>query len=117
MFHQERLTDPFTGERFVATFDSDNTMTATNPLTGQSYTFNIKGNTICIPLEYFEYIETVTFTDAAKMLDISRQRINKIAKDGIIPMYRLNGRRVFKLSDVIRYKRTRKVGKPAKEEL
>ena len=115
MFRQEKLTDPFTGEKFIATFDSDNTMSVRNPLTGASYNFKISGNAICIPLKLFDYIETVTLTDAANILDISRQRINKIAKDGIIPVYKLNNKRVFKLSDVLRYKQMRKVGKPSKE--
>lgn len=114
MFRQEKLTCPFTGERFTATFDGDNTVHMVNKLTGASYTFKICGNAITIPLEMFNYIETVSFPDAANILDVSIQRVSRIAKDNVIPTYEIGGKKVFKLADIIRYKQLRKVGKPSK---
>lgn len=115
MFTQEKLTCPFTGEKFTATFEDDNTVTVSNPLTGAIYNFHICGNAITVPLELFNYIETIDFNSAAQILNISKQRVSKIAKDNVIPTYKINGRKVFKLSDILRYKEFRKVGKPSKE--
>lgn len=115
MFRQEKLTSPFTGNKFVGTFDGENHLHVTNPLTGASYDFKIHGNAITIPLELFNYIETVSFKEAEKILEVSQQRISKIAKDNVIPTYKVNGKKCFKLSDIIRYKNLRKVGKPTKE--
>lgn len=114
MFKQEKLTSPFTGDKFIGTFD-ENHLHVTNPLTGASYNFKIHGNAITIPLELFNYVETVNYQEAANILEVSQQRISKIAKDNVIPTYKVNGKSCFKLSDIIRYKNLRKVGKPSKE--
>lgn len=114
MFRQEKLTSPFTGDKFIGTFDG-NHLHVTNPLTGASYDFKIHGNAITIPLELFNYIETVNYSEAAQILEVSQQRISKIAKDNVIPTYKVNGKKCFKLSDIIKYKNLRKVGKPSKE--
>lgn len=115
MFKQEKLTCPFTGERFKAVFNNDNTVRMTNPLTGASYSFKIMGNAITIPLELFNYVETVTIQEAADILEVSKQRISAIAKNETIPTYQVGGKTVFKLSDVLKYKQLRKVGRPNKE--
>lgn len=115
MFRQEKLTCPFTGEKFKAVFDNDNTVGMTNPLTGASYNFKIMGNAITIPLELFNYVETVTINEAADILKVSKQRISAIAKNETIPTYQVSGKTVFKLSDVLKYKNLRKVGRPNKE--
>ena len=115
MFRQEKLTCPFTGEKFKAVFDNDNTVGMTNPLTGSYYNFKIMGNAITIPLELFNYIETVTINEAANILGVSKQRISAIAKNETIPTYQVGGKTVFKLSDVLKYKQLRKVGRPNKE--
>lgn len=116
MFHQEKLTCPFTGEKFIGTFNNDNTISIMNPITHASYNFKIHGNAITIPLSMFEYIETITPKEAENLLDISRQRMNKIIKDNIIPTYQLNNKKVMRLSDVLRYKQLRKAGRPTKDE-
>lgn len=115
MFRQEKLTCPFTGEKFKAVFDNDNTVGMTNPLTGASYNFKIMGNAITIPLELFNYVETVTMQEAANILEVSKQRISAIAKNETIPTYQIGGKTVFKLSDVLKYKQLKKVGRPNKE--
>lgn len=116
MFHQEKLTCPFTGEKFIGTFENDNSLSLSNPLTGTSYNFKIYGNGITIPLELFNYVETVTIPQAQKILDVSRQRAYKLAKSGKIPVYRIGNKQVFKLADVLRYKNNKTVGRPNKDE-
>lgn len=114
MIKQERLSCPFTGAEFKATFD-DNHIHILNPLTGASYDFKIQGNAITIPLELFNYIETVNFNEAADLLEVSNQRISALSKNNVIPTYTVNGRKYFKLADIIRYKNLRKIGRPNKE--
>lgn len=116
MFKQEKLTCPFTGAKFEAIFSNDNTVSMINPITGERYDFKIRGNAITVPLELFCYIETVTYAQAAEILEVSHQRISKIGIDKTLPTYTVNGRKVFKLSDILRYKELRKVGKPTKEQ-
>lgn len=116
MFTQEKLTCPFTGEKFKAVFNNDNTVSFTNPLTGAAYNFKILGNAITVPLELFCYIETVTAKEAAEILDVSPQRISAIVKNKTIPTYKVGGKKVFKLADVLKYKQLRKVGNPHKEQ-
>lgn len=107
MFHQEKMTDPFTGVEFTATFHNDNSVSMSNPLTGASYNFKIYGNSITIPLSLFDRIAIYTPQEAAKILGVSRQRISKMAIDEVIPSYTIAGTRVFKAADVIRYKHER----------
>lgn len=115
MFKQEKLTCPFTGVKFYAVINSDNTISIPDPLTDNIYNFKIHGNAITIPLELFNYTETVTYTEAAKILDVSLPRISKIAKVNILPTYKINGKKVFKLTDILKYKELRKIGKQNKE--
>ena len=58
--------------------------------------------------------EYIYIYDAKDILQVSKQRINQIAKDDVIPVYEIAGLQFFKKSDVENYKNTRKVGRPAK---
>lgn len=116
MFRQEKLTCPFTGGKFKAVFNDDNTVSISNPLSGVSYNFKIMGGAITIPLELFDYVDLVTLKEASEILEVSLQRISAIAKNGTIPTYRIGDKTIFKLSDVLRYKQMRKVGNPHNKE-
>lgn len=109
-----KLTSPFTGQQFNA-IDFDDSIIIINPLTGDSYSFKKLGNAITIPLELFNYKETVSFSEAARILEVSRPRITEIAQKDIIPFYRLGNKKVFLKSDVLKYKELRKLGRPNKE--
>lgn len=61
-------------------------------------------------------IEYVYIYDAQNILGVSKQRINQIAKDEVIPIYEISGVKFFKKTDIETYKKTRKVGRPAKKE-
>ena len=54
--------------------------------------------------------------DAQDILKVSKQRINQIVKDNIIPVYEISGIKFFKKCDIDTYANTRKVGRPAKKE-
>ena len=63
-----------------------------------------------------EKIQLVYMYEAADMLNVSKQRIHQIAKDGKIEVYNVLGLPFFKISDIEEYAKTRKVGRPAKKE-
>lgn len=111
------LTCPFTGVEFSALEYADGTLIVKHPLTGTLNRINWNGTIerYNIPRFLFKHISTVTLTEAAEILVVSRQRISQIAKDGVIPAKSVNGSTVFLLDDVLKYKETRKVGAPCKE--
>lgn len=108
------LTCPFTGVEFKALEYADGKIIIHHAITGEEIHMN--WNYSCkrynIPKRAFKHIETVTMQEAARILDVSRQRISKIAGDGIITPHFVNGNTIFVLDDVLEYKRTRKVGAP-----
>lgn len=111
------LTCPFTGAQFSATIDVNNNLYVTHPVTGETHKINYiwKTNKYILPAEILKRIETVSLADAAKILDVSRQRISAIAQNGTIQPRTVNGQTVFILDDVLQYKETRKPGAPKKE--
>ena len=60
--------------------------------------------------------EYIYIYDAQDILQVSKQRINQIAKDSIIPVYEISGIKFFKKCDIDTYAKTRKVGRPEKKE-
>lgn len=111
------LTCPFTGVEFKALEYADGKIVLHHAITGEEIHMN--WNCSCkrynIPKNAFKHIETVTMSEAADILEVSRQRISKIAKEGTIKPHDVNGTTVFELADVLEYKKTRKVGAPFKE--
>ncbi len=61
-------------------------------------------------------IEYIYIYDAKDILQVSKQRINQIAKDNIIPVYEISGIQFFRKSDIDQYAKSRKVGRPAKKD-
>lgn len=116
-----KLTCPLTGCAFeVITTNDENPMyekyLVNHPL--EHYSFEAYVNEryeLCIPLKYFDHIETVSAADAAKMLDVSRQRMSQLTNSNKLNAHMVNGQPVFKLDDVLEYKRTRVIGRPKKE--
>lgn len=109
------LTCPFTGCEFEAEQPDFNTLLFTHPLTNESFELNISPmDSLTIPAELFDHIETVSLSEAAKILNVSRQRVSAIASKNVIPSKIVNNQTVFLLSDVIEYKRNRKPGAPRK---
>ena len=111
-----KLTCPFTGIEFSALEYSNGTLIVKHPLTGemQQISYNWNYHTYTVPYSMFQHIETVTLSQAAKILNVSRQRISQIYRDQVIPAKEINGTPVFVKADVERYAHTRKVGAPFK---
>ena len=111
------LTCPFTGVEFTALTDVTGNLYFNHPLTGKvcrvNYNCSIKKYNL--PKEMLKHIETVTLTQTAEILEVSRQRVNTIAQTGIIKPKTVNGQTVFILDEVLDYKRNRKVGAPRKD--
>ena len=72
-------------------------------------------NIITIDKETNEEEKLIYIYDAAEILNVSKQRISQLAKDGIIDIYNVFGLPFFKISDIEEYAKTRKVGRPAKK--
>ena len=110
------LTCPFTGATFEALEYADGKISFRHALTGEELHMNWNAtiNRYNIAKNAFKHIAIATFQDAAKILDVSRQRITQLAKDGVIEVHDVCGKSVFLLDDVLKYKETRKVGAPRK---
>lgn len=72
-------------------------------------------NIITVDQETRQEIKLVYIYDAAKILDVSKQRISQLVKDGILEIYNVYGLPFFKITDIENYAKTRKVGRPAKK--
>lgn len=112
------LTCPFTGVEFDALETSDGDVIARHAITGEEIrmNYNYAIRRYNVRREHFAHIDTVTQTEAAYILGISRQRISRIAATGVIQPHTVNGSIVFTKSEVVEYAKTRKVGAPAKED-
>ena len=111
-----KLTCPFTGVEFTALGDINGNIYVKHALTGE----DIKLNWNCsiqrynLPKNAFKYYETITPVQAAKMLEVSKQRISQIVQEQIIPVHIINGSPVFLFDDVEKYSQNRTVGRPKK---
>lgn len=112
-----KLTCPFTGGQFEALEFADGKLAVKHAITGETFYMNWNRSIkrYNVSKRVFELIETVTFAQAAKILDVSRQRITQIARDQIVMPHDVNGTSVFILSELLEYKKNRKVGAPFKE--
>ena len=72
-------------------------------------------NIITLDAKTNEEIQLVYIYDATSILDVSKQRISQLAKDGNLEIYNVYGLPFFKKSDIENYAKTRKVGRPAKK--
>lgn len=111
------LTCPFTGAQFSATIDVNNNLYVTHPITNETHKINYNSSIkkYNLPAELLQWVETVSLGEAARILNVSRQRISAIAQNGTIQPRTVNGQTVFVLDDVLQYKETRKPGAPKKE--
>ena len=111
------LTCPFTGLSFKATEYADGKLVFVHPLTHETIHMNYNSSIkkYNIDRKAFNPIEICTQTQAMEILGLSRQRVNKIAQDGVLPTFNIGGTNVFLMSDVVAYKEKRKPGRPEKE--
>lgn len=109
-----KMTCPFTGVSFPI-IEQDGFIIAVNPLDDSTMKMMINDNKLIVPLDAFNFRETLTLGQAADLLGVSRQRISQIAHTGVIPVKMVADEQRFLTSDVLRYKRERKVGRPRKE--
>ena len=72
-------------------------------------------NIITVDSETKEEMQLVYIYDATSILNVSKQRISQLAKDGVLEIYNVYGLPFFKKSDIENYAKTRKVGRPAKK--
>ena len=111
-------TCPFTGVDFEAMEYDDGSMLITHPITSEQVKIHksLAFGGFVVPFHMFAKQDTVTMTQAAEMLDVSRQRISQIVKNDVIPYKTVDGSVVFIRDDVLEYKQNRKVGAPFKSK-
>lgn len=111
------LTCPFTGVEFKALEQNDGTLLVKNPISGNMHVLkcNEMGK-IEISRNWLDHINMVNAKEAAEILEISRQRISAIIQNKTIPSYLIANTPMLKLSDVLKFKETRKCGRPFKEQ-
>lgn len=107
------LTCPFTGLEFTAMECADGKLIVKHALTGEDIpiNWNCSINRYNLQKSAFKHIETCTPAQAMEILDVTRQRIDQIIKNEIIPVHIINGNPLFVLSEVMEYKDTRKPGR------
>lgn len=111
------ITCPFTGVPFTALKTTDGSLLAQNPITKETMRigYNKPSKRYLLNECYFRSNETVSCTEAAQILGVSRARISAIIRDDVIPSFIVNKKTVFKREDIIRYSESRTVGRPPKE--
>lgn len=112
------MTDPFSGIDFRAVQESDFTIIAIHPLTGEAIRMQYDSNTktFMLPAHVFDQVETLTFSEAAKELNVSRARVSAAVKNGRLPFKQLpNGSKMILKSDLESYNETKTIGRPRKE--
>lgn len=112
------LTCPFTGLEFEALQTAAGDLIVKHALTGEDVrvNWNPSNNRYYMRKSPFNYIETISTSEAAEILNVSKQRISQIVANQTIPVHIINGVTVFVKSDVVEYAQTRKVGAPFKKE-
>lgn len=108
------LTCPFTGVEFTAIQTADGDLLVIHPLTKEQIkiTATVPTMVYSINAETFKHLDTVTPAELVEILGVSRQRVSQIVQDEVIPVHHVNGSPVFLMSDVLEYKKNRKVGAP-----
>lgn len=111
------ITDPFTGCEIKAVCQSGGNILFKHPITGEDVTaiYDFYTDRYCIPKKHFRHIETLTFSEAAEILEVSRQRVSTIAATNVIKPVLIDGQQRFVKDDVLKYKHERKTGAPKKE--
>lgn len=109
-----KLTCPFTGVEFTAIQTADGDLLVIHPLTKEQIkiNYNHTAMTYSMNADTFKHIDTVTPAELIGILGVSRQRVSQIVQDEVIHVHHANGSPVFLLSDVLEYKKNRKVGAP-----
>lgn len=111
------ITDPFTGCEIKAVRQSGGDILFKHPITGEDVMaiYDFESYTFTISAHCFDHIETLTFSQAAELLGVSRQRVSTIAATNVIKPVLINGQQRFVKADVLKYKHERKTGAPKKE--
>ena len=115
--HKITFTCPFTGCAFDATMDKAKNIYVKHPITSEIHLVKFDAYMGCyeVPEYLFKHIETVSLGQSAEILEVTRQRMSDIAAYNTIPPKTVNGQTVFSLTDVLKYKETRKTGRPRKD--
>lgn len=83
--HKTMITSPMTGLPVEAYKDAE-TLSFVNPISGMmvDMRYNALKNVYEIPAVFTQYVALMTVESAAEYLDVSRQRVCKLIKDGRI---------------------------------
>lgn len=111
-------TCPFTGMEFEATEFADGTVVCYHPVTGDeirmSYNPSIKK--YMINPSAFKHVETISISEAAKILKVSVPRVSMLCSSGQLAYHMVKDQKRLIKSEVVEYSRYRKPGRPRKKE-
>ena len=110
------MTCPFTGAEFSGCALDSGNIVIVHPITGEHIIMRKKARSFVIPASCFDRLDVISMTEAAELLDVSKQRISQIANDGVVPVKSVNGQKMFLRSDILKYAEVRKVGAPFKNQ-
>lgn len=101
-------TDPFTGVSVSAMVHDNGDMTIELPFIGLvTFAYDSEKDSYAVPAALFEQRPCVSATHAAKVLGVSRQRVNVLCNDGTLLSSKVNGNMLVDQSSLLAYKESR----------
>lgn len=101
-------TDPFTGVSVGAMVHDNGDMTVELPFIGLvTLVYDPEKDSFAVPSALFEQRPCISATQAAKVLGVSRQRVNVLCNDGTLMCAKVNGNMLVDQSSLLAYKETR----------
>lgn len=99
-----RLTSPATGLQFELLFDETGNAYIEHAITHQIVPVEWDGRNISLSMDYMDFFELISLTDAASLAGISRQAMHKAAQAGRVRSVTLkpDGKTYVVLDDVKR---------------
>lgn len=107
-------TCPFTGVEFEAMKDQIGNLHVINPLTGEKtrIAYVPLSNSYALRAEHFDHIETVTPTEAAEIIGVSKPRISALCQSGQLKNVTVGNSVIISKDSAIEYRDSeRKAGR------
>ena len=95
------ITDPFTGLEVHATHMQDNSLVISTPFDGTiTLPYDQMSDTYKISANIFRHRNTMTLSETAKYLGVSRMYVSRMCSDGTLKAAKINGAMVIDSSSV-----------------
>ena len=95
------ITDPFTGLEVHAAHMQDDSLIISTPFNGTiTLPYDQVSDTYKIPASMFRHRNTMTLSETAKYLGVSRMYVSRMCSDGTLEAAKINGAMVIDSSSV-----------------